>query len=65
MQTNWIAAFLLIGFLVFITIRGELPQYIAVLLGGDVANGSPAGTVGGAGAGAAASSSPVPPAVKK
>lgn len=33
MQTNWIAAALLIGFLIFITVRGELPQYIAVFTG--------------------------------
>jgi hypothetical protein len=32
-QSSWIAAFLLIGFLVFITARGELPSYLSVLLG--------------------------------
>lgn len=32
-QSSYIAAFLLIGFLVFITARGELPRYMAVVLG--------------------------------
>jgi hypothetical protein len=32
-QTSWIAAALLIGFLVFVTVRGELPEYIAVFTG--------------------------------
>lgn len=35
-QTSYIAAFLFIGFIVFITIRGELPQYKAAIFGGDV-----------------------------
>lgn len=30
-QTNWIAAFLVIGFIVFITVKGQLPQYRAVV----------------------------------
>lgn len=30
-QSNYIAAFLVIGFVVFITIRGELTSYRAVL----------------------------------
>lgn len=29
-QTGYIAAFLIIGFVVFITLRGELNQYLAV-----------------------------------
>lgn len=41
MQTNWIAAALLIGFFVFITVRGELPAYIAVFTGNATA---PAGS---------------------
>lgn len=32
-QSNVIAAFLLVAFLVFITMRGELPTYIGLLLG--------------------------------
>jgi hypothetical protein len=32
-QTSYIAAFILIGFLIFITIRGELPKYKAAILG--------------------------------
>jgi len=31
MQSNYIAGFLIIGFLVFITLRGELTQYRAIL----------------------------------
>lgn len=30
-QSSIVAAFLLVGFLVFITARGELPKYLAVL----------------------------------
>jgi hypothetical protein len=30
-QSNYIAAFLIIGFIVFITVRGELVQYRAVI----------------------------------
>lgn len=30
-QESWIAAFLMIGFVVFITMRGELPKYRAVI----------------------------------
>lgn len=30
-QTSIIAAALIVGFVVFITIRGELPKYLAVL----------------------------------
>lgn len=26
-QTNWIAAYLLIGFIVYVVIKGQLPQY--------------------------------------
>jgi hypothetical protein len=33
MQTSWIAASLLAAFLVFVTVRGELPAYIAVFTG--------------------------------
>lgn len=33
MQSNWIAAFLIIGFLVYITLKGELASYKAVLFG--------------------------------
>ena len=36
-QTSLIAAGLVIGFIVFITIKGELPQYIAVFTGAAVA----------------------------
>jgi hypothetical protein len=32
-QSSYIAGFLLIGFLVFITARGELPAYMNVILG--------------------------------
>lgn len=34
-QTSWIAAFLFLGFIVFVTIRGELPQYKDAILGGE------------------------------
>jgi hypothetical protein len=30
-QTNWIAAFLVIGFIVYITVKGQLPQYRQVV----------------------------------
>lgn len=30
-QTNWIAAFLLIGFVVYVVAKGQLPQYRAVV----------------------------------
>lgn len=30
-QANWIAVALLVGFLVFVTLRGELPQYREVI----------------------------------
>lgn len=30
-QTGYIAAFLIIGFIVFVTLRGELPSYFAVI----------------------------------
>jgi hypothetical protein len=30
-QSSVIFGFLLIGFVVFVTVRGELPQYLAVL----------------------------------
>lgn len=33
-QTSYIAAFFFIGFLVFVTIRGELPQYKSAIFGG-------------------------------
>jgi hypothetical protein len=33
-QTSYIAAFLFIGFIVFITVKGELPQYKAAIFGG-------------------------------
>lgn len=32
-QTSYIAAFLFIGFVIFVTVRGELPQYKAAVLG--------------------------------
>jgi len=32
-QQTWIATALLIGFIVFITLRGELAQYQAILFG--------------------------------
>jgi hypothetical protein len=43
-QSSVIAAFLLIGFLVFITAREELPQYMAVI-GLDKVMGNVSGTV--------------------
>jgi hypothetical protein len=30
-QTGWIAAFLIIGFVVYITTKGELQQYLGVV----------------------------------
>lgn len=32
-QSSYVAAFIFLGFLVFITIRGELAQYKAAVLG--------------------------------
>lgn len=32
-QTSFVAAFLFVGFIVFVTIRGELPQYKTAILG--------------------------------
>lgn len=55
-QTSWIASFLFIGFIVFITIRGELPQYKDAILGGETSTeaqtaantaASAASTIGG------------------
>lgn len=37
-QSSWIAAFLGVGFVVFITARGELPSYLSVLLGTSTAS---------------------------
>lgn len=37
MQTSWIAASLLVAFVIFITVRGELPEYIAVFTGTETA----------------------------
>jgi hypothetical protein len=31
-QTDWIAAYILAAFLIFITARGDLPKYFAVFL---------------------------------
>lgn len=39
-QSNVIAAALLIAFVVFITVRGELPQYLSLLRGADAAGSS-------------------------
>ncbi len=41
-QTSYIAAFLFLGFIVFITIRGELAQYQAAILGGSAPASTPA-----------------------
>jgi hypothetical protein len=30
-QSNWIAAYLLIGFIVYVTVRGQLPAYAEIL----------------------------------
>lgn len=30
-QTNWIAAFLIMGFIVFVIVKGQLPQYRAIV----------------------------------
>jgi len=32
-QTRWIVAFLLIGFFVYVTTRGQLPQFKAAIFG--------------------------------
>jgi hypothetical protein len=32
-QTSWIAAFLFIGFIVYVTVKGQLPQYRAAIFG--------------------------------
>lgn len=32
-QASYIAAFIFIGFVIFVTVRGELPQYQAAVLG--------------------------------
>lgn len=49
-QSSIIAAALIVAFLVFITVRGELPAYLAVFTGKDasqVSIGSTGGTGGG------------------
>lgn len=33
-QSQWIVVFLFVGFIVFITIRGELPKYRAAIFSG-------------------------------
>jgi hypothetical protein len=30
-QTNWIAAFFILGFIVYIVVKGQLPQYEQVI----------------------------------
>lgn len=47
-QSNVIVAYLLIAFIVFITVRGELPTYLGFLLGGSASTSSQGG--GGANA---------------
>jgi hypothetical protein len=32
-QTSWIAAFVFVGFFVYITVKGQLPQYQAAIFG--------------------------------
>jgi hypothetical protein len=43
-QTSYVAAFLFLGFVVFITIRGELPQYKNAILGGVTPAGGASGS---------------------
>lgn len=43
MQTSWIAGAVFVGFVVYITIKGELPQYRdAIFGGGQVKSTAPA-----------------------
>lgn len=51
-QSNWIAAFLFIGFFVYITIKGQLPQFQKAIFGGSQS---------GAGTGASSSESETDP----
>jgi hypothetical protein len=32
-QTSYVAAFIFLGFVMFVTVRGELPQYKSAVLG--------------------------------
>jgi hypothetical protein len=48
-QSSWIAAFLFIGFVVFITIKGQLPQFQAAIFGGTTPPSSGSGSGGGGG----------------
>jgi hypothetical protein len=43
-QTSWIAAFIFIGFFVYITVKGQLPQFQAVIFGGSTTGGATAGS---------------------
>lgn len=48
-QTSTIAFALIVGFIVFVTVRGELPKYIGVLTGsGSTPSSTPSATNGNA-----------------
>lgn len=32
-QTSWIAAFIFVGFIVYVTVKGQLPQYRSAIFG--------------------------------
>lgn len=46
-QTSIIAASLILAYIVFITVRGELPAFLAVFTGDAVVGTASAGTTGG------------------
>jgi hypothetical protein len=56
-QSNVIFAMILIAFIVFITVRGELPAYLSLLRGSTANGSSPAGGTGNLQAGSAPASS--------
>lgn len=45
MQTSWIAGSIFVGFVVYVTIKGQLPQYQKAIFGGQQSStAAPTGT---------------------
>lgn len=59
-QTSFIVAFLVIGFVVFITIRGELTQYKAAIFGASTTTPQAVNTASTATSAAAAVAAAIP-----
>lgn len=48
-QSQWIAVYLVIGFLVYITVRGQLPQFRDAIFGGGSQGAASTSTPSGSG----------------